>query len=64
MDKVQHDKELGRVYFPFFSLHGTTFNVGDFVEKKLKGESHVELFRIVGAYQATKSFLDVCPTEK
>jgi len=50
-----YDKKLGRAYYSSFVLHGKQYNVGDYiVRSEYDGE---DIFRIVGAFQATKSFL-------
>lgn len=50
-----YDKKLGRAYYSSFVLHGKQFNVGDYiVRSEYDGE---DILRIVGAFQATKSFL-------
>jgi hypothetical protein len=48
-------KSLGRVYYDSFTLRCHTFRVGDFVWKMDDGEKG--LFRIVSAFQATRSFM-------
>jgi len=52
---IGYDKKLGRVYYSSFTLHGKHFNVGDFIVRTEYGSD--EAIRIVGAFQATKSFL-------
>jgi len=50
-----YDKKLGRAYYSSFVLHGKKFNVGDYIIRtEYDGE---DILRIVGAFQATKSFL-------
>lgn len=48
-------KSIGRVYFDSFTLRCHPFRVGDFVWKTENGEKG--LFRIVSAFQATRSFM-------
>ena len=50
-----YDKELGRSYYSSFKLRGVSFSVGDFVTTK--DEDYEEFFRIIGVFQALKSFV-------
>ena len=52
---IGYDKKLGRVYYSSFTLHGRHYKVGDFIVRTEYGSD--EAIRIVGAFQATKSFL-------
>ena len=54
-----HDVQLGRVYFSSFFFKGEFFNVGDFVSSGIPVEQGDEIYRIVGVYQALKSFLGI-----
>lgn len=52
--------QIGRAYFDSFTLKGKNWQVGDFVwikEVKEGTEDEEELFRIVSAFQAMKSFI-------
>ena len=51
-----YDKKLGRAYYSAFVLHGKKFNVGDYIIRTEYGGEE-DILRIVGAFQATKSFL-------
>jgi hypothetical protein len=52
---LSYDKGLGRVYYSTFHLRGTEYHVGDYIAGRERGE----VCRIIGAYQATKSFFGV-----
>jgi hypothetical protein len=48
--------EIGRAYHDSFTLEGEKWHVGEFVWIK-EGTFNEELFRIVSAFQAMKSFV-------
>jgi hypothetical protein len=48
--------QIGRAYYDSFTLKGENWQVGDFVWMK-EGKFKKELYRIVSAFQAMKSFI-------
>jgi hypothetical protein len=52
----EENNEIGRVYFPGFSLRNKKFNIDDIVTIKT-AEVNETVCRIVSTFQATKSFM-------
>eukprot|EP00978_Attheya_sp_CCMP212_P035825 scaffold158261_cov62-Attheya_sp.AAC.1 len=56
---LAYDQKLGRIYHNSFTLNGASFEVGDFVKQKSSSTGTTDFFRVVGAFQATRSFVGV-----
>eukprot|EP00551_Chaetoceros_affinis_P011869 CAMPEP_0203675038 /NCGR_PEP_ID=MMETSP0090-20130426/18463_1 /ASSEMBLY_ACC=CAM_ASM_001088 /TAXON_ID=426623 /ORGANISM="Chaetoceros affinis, Strain CCMP159" /LENGTH=471 /DNA_ID=CAMNT_0050541087 /DNA_START=309 /DNA_END=1724 /DNA_ORIENTATION=+ len=62
LNRILHiDRNLGRVYFDKFVLQNRTFEVGDFIRETVEHDDQLNFYRILGAFQALKSFVGKWP---